>query len=1113
MINLPHIGLYGDLSACEDGMIDALNRNFSLLDAIVQLKVLDFVTELPEDPEKGDVYILNTPLDTSTDKDLMIFNGTNWVQIIPQDGFIAYIDSQESFYYYNDGEWVKDLTDLSELKLKLARATSTGVIDGLNLSTTVGDNTKFDVAAGIYEIVDLSDVNNPDVKTIQYAGSTGNVVTNLATHDVTYISLDEDGVIHQSINFPTPNERRSYAFVGRLNHTNRASISFADTFPDFKLSPVSSLYDLMDALAPFKMDHGLKTTPNGVNLSFDVSAGKVFFRSDNYTTDKNNPHTKSFTSQVLAPFRKMTQTSTVDATDVTVLEPSYYDVAGTRTIIAGGPNHATIQRIYKYKSGAIRVAYGQNIYTNISAAREAVNFDSFVENPTINQTAVLIALVIITKGCTDLSDPSQCVILPASRFGSVSGGGGGGAGSGVMVVADLAARNNIPEGTRTNGMLVQVISEDAIYKLIGLPSGATTTDANWDHVITGKATQVITNKDIDGGTASNNSRLTIPKGTASDLNILNRKEGTIAENTESKQIMLDDGNKFNAIPKFGNTDTMFVDIAANEVLAGWTQTFTGSTATLTRSTSTDVAPYAYRLANALSDNLGTLKLTRLVDVPKGFNGQRLNISFDYASTILDGFGLSVYDMTNPAYIIGYDNSDAYKIPAANIPTKANYVFDVPLTCTQIRIELHKKLGFDLVGGVFSFNNTRIGKWSPNVAITEGPRSLVKFNNGGNRGSTNTNVVYYTNITQQEGTGVSAVNTAALGTEVHIKRSGIVTVTATRNQPVSTSGSQIVKNQTTYNISHPAEDILAGYTGSSGAGVALQFSGQARVVAGDIIRVVSENNTGAANNNNTLSVVLHEDNLAARFADYTLNQDVSFVGFRAASQAASTTVNVKVDSVKDTVGAWDAVNGEYEVKSAGDTDIEMTAQTSTSGGAFVYKNGTNTGYFIGASWGANGVISGSVTIPNCIVGDKLSIRLNASFNLTNTYLSFSKRATSQQLFTPIAQRYVVKTYQSGTSWYEVYNDGWVRQGDYINTGTDSSRATTLVIPMKDANYEPRTTIITTSNSSPTWEKVGFSAISSTQVTLWAGSVLTKKWSVEGYGNAAAVKALGANPSYA
>ena len=397
------------------------------------------------------------------------------------------------------------------------------------------------MASGIYEIVDLSDINNPIVQTINYAGSTENSVTNIATQDVTYISLDEDGVIHQSINFPDPNERRQYAFIGRLNHTNRTSISFADTFPDFKLSPVSSFYDLVDALAPFKMDQGLKPTPNGVNLSFNVSAGKVFFRSDNYATDKNNPHTKSFTSQVLAPFRKMTQTSTVDSSDMTVLEPSYYDLAGTRTIISGGPNQATIQRIYKYKSGAIRVAYGQNVYTNMNDARAAVNFDSFIENPTINQTAVLIAFVIITKGCTDLSDPSQCVILPASRFGSVSGGGGGGTGSGVIDVADLTARDAIPTDQRKEGLLVYVYDTDGVgtsqtYQLVEGIS-----NAHWVKQVNESNTAVLTNKDIDGGVASNTSRVTVPKNTKTNLDGLSRKQGTLCYSTTDNKLYFDDG--------------------------------------------------------------------------------------------------------------------------------------------------------------------------------------------------------------------------------------------------------------------------------------------------------------------------------------------------------------------------------------------------------------------------------------------------------------------------------------------------------------------------------------------------------------------------------------------
>ena len=161
----------------------------------------------------------------------------------------------------------------------------------------------------------------------------------------------------------------------------------------------------------------------------------------------------------------------------------------------------------------------------------------------------MIALVIVTKGCTDLSDPSQCVILPTSRFGSVSGGGGGGTGSGVMVVADLTARNNIPEGTRTNGMLVEVISTDTIYKLIGLPAGATTTDANWDHVITGKAVQVITNKDIDGGTASNTNRNTIPRAaTIEAAAALVRKKATLLYNDFTNKFLKDNGTDLKSIP-------------------------------------------------------------------------------------------------------------------------------------------------------------------------------------------------------------------------------------------------------------------------------------------------------------------------------------------------------------------------------------------------------------------------------------------------------------------------------------------------------------------------------------------------------------------------------------
>lgn len=53
--------------------------------------------------------------------------------------------------------------------------------------------------------------------------------------------------------------------------------------------------------------------------------------------------------------------------------------------------------------------------------------------------------------------------------------------------------------------------------------------------------QTLTNKDIDGGTASNSRRITIPKDTKTNLDGLTRKEGTLVFDTVAKQMYFDNG--------------------------------------------------------------------------------------------------------------------------------------------------------------------------------------------------------------------------------------------------------------------------------------------------------------------------------------------------------------------------------------------------------------------------------------------------------------------------------------------------------------------------------------------------------------------------------------------
>lgn len=59
--------------------------------------------------------------------------------------------------------------------------------------------------------------------------------------------------------------------------------------------------------------------------------------------------------------------------------------------------------------------------------------------------------------------------------------------------------------------------------------------------------KTITASDIDGGTASNTSRITTPKATLTSLQGLTRKEGTILFATDSKRLFVDNGTSLTSV--------------------------------------------------------------------------------------------------------------------------------------------------------------------------------------------------------------------------------------------------------------------------------------------------------------------------------------------------------------------------------------------------------------------------------------------------------------------------------------------------------------------------------------------------------------------------------------
>lgn len=94
----------------------------------------------------------------------------------------------------------------------------------------------------------------------------------------------------------------------------------------------------------------------------------------------------------------------------------------------------------------------------------------------------------------------------------------------------------------------------------------TTTHGTTGDIVGTSDSQVLTNKDIDGGTASDTLRITIPKNTKSNLDGLTRKEGTISYATDMDQVYIDDGT---VLKKIGpDEESLFNELSSLNYQAG-----------------------------------------------------------------------------------------------------------------------------------------------------------------------------------------------------------------------------------------------------------------------------------------------------------------------------------------------------------------------------------------------------------------------------------------------------------------------------------------------------------------------------------------------------------------
>jgi hypothetical protein len=279
---------------------------------------------------------------------------------------------------------------------------------------TKASNTTFYVAPVRGWIVD--DTSNPLSPQILYVFYTGGTHTDNYVNSSyeTYIYLTSAATINQSPIILTPEQRRQNIFLGKVGHPEKTAINLVFSQPDFVLSPLAQLRDMF---VPINLiNSGVYPSPNGSNLNFNTSAGDLYGLGINFAVNTLAPDTLVVSGTSPCTFQYRTQTGGT-VTNTTTINPTLYDVGGATATVPNPASTATNQRIYLLQNGVFRVQYGQKTYTNLAAAIAGISTESFTVFPNFINNAILIGILSVTKGATNLSDSSQARFLLASKFG------------------------------------------------------------------------------------------------------------------------------------------------------------------------------------------------------------------------------------------------------------------------------------------------------------------------------------------------------------------------------------------------------------------------------------------------------------------------------------------------------------------------------------------------------------------------------------------------------------------------------------------------------------------------------------------------------------------------
>lgn len=583
--------------------------------------------------------------------------------------------------------------------------------------------------------------------------------------------------------------------------------------------------------------------------------------------------------------------------------------------------------------------------------------------------------------------------------------------------------------------------------------------ASWAEAVSPTGTQVLTNKDYDGGTASNTSRLTVPKDTKANLDILTPKEANLAYGIDTKKLYVNDGTNWSPVGSGGGTQNFISNPDGSLGTTGWSlQTYSAAT----RPSGTPTAgatqlTFAATTTNPLNGTTSFL-LTKAAGTAQGQAAQaEFDLNLESRAKVL-ALKLN-YLVNSGTFSAGSNTTDSDVIVYTSFYDGSTWSVAEP---SSFKLLSNSSSISDVFSGSVQspYNATKM-RLILYVASTSSSAYALKLD----ASVAPSTYVYGTPITDWQSytptlsgaPGTTSGRYRRVGDSVEVKIAAALTGAATTTirvtyptdaQPDAAKLPNGATNYFTYGtvtLYDASANII--YLGSPYIATgAFQIYGQGTSTWGSAVPIAYAN--GDYIQYEVTYPVLGWSS-SVQMSDSYDGRVIDFVGYIGSATALTANVtNLPLTTVKDATGSW--TGSTYIIRSPGDYEFTAIFEHSSAQnyGIFVYVNGASRARLV--TLRTNDVATGSTTIPDLKAGDIVSFRSSATFTTAISSVSY----------------WTIKKIQGPTTMAalpKLVVDAFNTNGQPIATSTDVALTNWTKVIDTTGAFNPTTGIFTAQNA--------------------------------------------------